>query len=163
MEGDERATDLDWLATELSRCEWPRYLKRGVIHGDLFVDNARFHKGVLCGVLDFEMASNGPLAYDIAVAIMDWCFSSGEFDADRASALVTGYRRKRELDKFEQSQLLSLCVYAACRFTITRFYDFEVRVRPDAERKYKDYRHFLARTKSLLALSADTFNELVFR
>ncbi len=163
MEGDPRASDLDWLARQLALCQWPRHLTRGVIHGDLFVDNARFHKGILCGVLDFEMASNGPLAYDIAVAMMDWCFSSGEFDAGRGRALVSGYLKRRELDNGERAQLFSLCVYAACRFTITRFYDFEVRTRPEAQRKYKDYRHFLGRMKSLMALSADRFNEVVFQ
>lgn len=162
MEDDDRMADLMFLSDELKRHGWPRHLKRGIIHGDLFVDNARFDHGRLCGVLDFEMASTGPLSYDVAVALADWCFSHDEFIPSRATQLVQGYLEQRELSKNERSALFDLCHYAICRFTITRFYDFEVRTRPDAQRTYKDYRHFLARLDSLSELTQEEFEEIVF-
>ena len=162
MDDDDRLADLMFLSDELRRHGWPRHLKRGIIHGDLFVDNARFARGRLCGVLDFEMASTGPLCYDIAVAISDWCFRQDEFVSSRANRLLCGYLEQRELTKNERSALFDLCHYAICRFTITRFYDFEVRSRPEANRIYKDYRHFLARLDSLSELTPEEFNEIVF-
>ncbi len=162
MEGDPRAVDLERISDELKRHSWPRHLKRGIIHGDLFIDNARFHQGTLCGVLDFEMASMGPLAYDVAVAIADWCFAHDQFMPMRARALVSGYLTNRAFSEGERDALFALCRYAICRFTITRFYDFEVRTRPEAQRVYKDYRHFMARMVSLAQMSAEEFAGAVF-
>ena len=143
--GSELLHDITQLESELARHHWERALPRGVIHGDMFVDNVRFAGGQLCGVLDFEMASIGPLIYDLAVAIGDWAFSHDKFMPDRAAALVAAYEAKRPLKPVEKANLYEFCRYAAARFAVTRFYDFEVRRRPEAQRLYKDYRHFMAR------------------
>jgi homoserine kinase type II len=153
--------DLKLMALELVRHHFPDELPRGTIHGDLFIDNVRFSRGKLVGVLDFEMASTGPLAYDLAVAICDWAFLHDRFVPDRARALVQGYQRKRKLTPTERGQLFDLCRFAATRFAATRFYDFEVRRRPGARRLYKDYRHFVARLSSLKALGPQLFRDQV--
>ena len=48
-----------------------RELPHGIIHGDLFVDNVLFHpEGRLSALLDFEQASWGRWAYDLAVTTL---------------------------------------------------------------------------------------------
>ena len=43
----------------------------GVIHGDLFVDNALFDGGRI-GIIDFIDAGEGSFAFDLGVAALDW-------------------------------------------------------------------------------------------
>jgi homoserine kinase type II len=160
-QGDELQRDVDRLSIELERHDWPRDLPRGIVHGDLFIDNVRFNAGSLCGVLDFEMASTGPYLYDLAVAMDDWAFMHDKFLPERGVALVSGYETKRPLRPVEQAHLYEFCRFAAMRFAITRLYDFEVRRRPDSHRLYKDYRHFLARLTALQNLGGSAFGQLV--
>ena len=116
----------------------------------------------MCGVLDFEMSSTAPLVYDVAVAICDWGFLQDKFVSPRVRALVDGYETIRPMRKEESAALYEMCRFAAARFAVTRFYDFEVHRRPEAQRTYKDYRHFLARLRSLMALGQDGFDRAVF-
>jgi homoserine kinase type II len=45
----------------------------GVIHGDLFLDNALFKEGRLSCVIDFTQACNGDFLFDLAVVDLSWC------------------------------------------------------------------------------------------
>ncbi|WP_345975622.1 phosphotransferase [Sulfurimonas sp. HSL3-7] len=45
--------------------------REGVIHGDLFTDNALFDGGRI-GVIDFIDAGEGSFAFDLGVAALDW-------------------------------------------------------------------------------------------
>jgi homoserine kinase type II len=149
--------DMQTLGNELLLHDWDRGWPRGTVHGDMFIDNVRFCAGRLCGVLDFEMAATGPYLYDLAVALCDWGFALDRFEPLRAAALVQGYEQGRPLSQIEHSALYMLCRFAATRFAISRFYDFEVRQRPNAKRLYKDYRHFLSRLLSLQRLGEANF------
>ncbi|MBN1960965.1 MAG: homoserine kinase [Deltaproteobacteria bacterium] len=155
--------DLRILANELLRHHFPLDLPQGVIHGDLFVDNARFIRGKLVGVLDFEMAANGPLAYDLAITIVDWGFLKDRFIPERARALVIGYESQRLLEPIERKYLYELCRFAATRFAVTRFLDFEILPRQVCSRRYKDYRHFMSRLKALKDMGGQKFRSLVLR
>ena len=150
---------LDGLRDAVSAFSWPEDLPMGVVHGDLFVDNTRFSEEALCGVFDFEMASSGPLVFDLAVAIADWGFCNGDtvLDLGCARELVLGYQEHRLLTSAEKLALFGLCSYVTARYTASRYYDFEVRVREDAERQYKDYRVFLSRFQTIKALGAEAF------
>ncbi len=154
--------DIAELRDELETYKPPKNLPRGIIHGDLFVDNVRFSHGELCGVLDFEMASSGLLIYDLCVAICDWAFSKNTLQPDLTRALVEGYVEHRGLHEAEKRYLFQLTCFVAARFTVTRIHDFEVMVPPDAERLYKDYRHFLQRLRSLKELGQEGFDAAVF-
>jgi homoserine kinase type II len=113
----------------------------GIIHGDLFRDNVLWDAGRLVAILDFEQASGGSLAYDLAVCINDWCWD-GEFRRDAAAALLTGYQQVRPLTAADREALLVELPAAATRFTITRITDVYLAkvANPD-----KDFRAFLAR------------------
>ena len=155
------AGDCRELRTELERHSWPESLAAGVIHGDLFIDNVRFDKHRLCGVLDFEMASTGPFVYDLAVALGDWAFLHDEFVFERASALLEGYQTHRPLCSVEQNALYELVLFATARFAITRVADFELRAQPET-RLFKDYRHFLNRLRALRSIGREEFKRQVF-
>src|SRR5262249_49151887 len=113
----------------------------GIIHGDLFRDNVLWEADRLVAILDFEQASGGSLAYDLAVCVNDWCWT-GSVRLDLAEALLAGYQRERPLTAADREALLIEVPAAAARFTITRITDvYLARVaNPD-----KDFRAFLAR------------------
>ena len=118
-----------------------RGASHGIIHGDLFRDNVLWDAGRLTAILDFEQASGGSLAYDLAVCVNDWCWDGG-FRRDAAAALLAGYQRVRPLTAADREAFLIEVPAAATRFTITRITDvYLARVdNPD-----KDFRAFLAR------------------
>src|SRR5205085_9444571 len=67
---NELQRDLEqFLALELSHLEaaWPRALRQGVIHADLFPDNVFFLGNKLSGLIDFYFACTDALAYDVAI------------------------------------------------------------------------------------------------
>ena len=58
----------------------------GIIHGDLFRDNVLWDAGQIVAILDFEQASGGSLAYDLAVCINDWCWTGAAAARPRGGA-----------------------------------------------------------------------------
>jgi aminoglycoside phosphotransferase (APT) family kinase protein len=57
-------------------------LPRANLHGDLFRDNAMFEGTHLTGLIDFYNACSGPMLYDVAIALNDWCADEdGHLDA----------------------------------------------------------------------------------
>jgi homoserine kinase type II len=128
----------------------------GIIHGDLFVGNARFRGEQLAGVLDFERACRERLSVDLAVAINTWCWvpaaeqrggPSGSFHRPRVKSLLGAYQGVRKLSEIDKKELAEDLKLVAVRSILTRMAEFELR-RP-AGLPYKDYRHFLARLDAL--------------
>jgi len=129
------------LAAAEAAAEVRARASHGMIHGDLFRDNVLYDARRLVAILDFEQASGGSLAYDLAVCINDWCWDGG-FRAAIAEALLIGYQTVRPLSDADCEALLIEVPAAAARFTITRITDvYLARVdNPD-----KNFRAFLAR------------------
>lgn len=129
-------------------------LPSGTIHGDLFPDNVLWRGGRVAAVLDFEQASVGRYAYDLAVALLAWCWTGLDFDPDRARALQSGYERVRPLERTEVEGLYAETRLASLRFAVTRITDVFL---PglDRHRTGKDYRAYVARLTRLRALGAD--------
>ena len=116
----------------------------GIIHGDLFRDNVLWAGPQIAAILDFEQASGGSLAYDLAVCINDWCWDGGP-RIDLAAALVAGYQRVRPLTDADREALPVELRAAAARFTITRITDVYLARVANPE---KDFRAFLARCEA---------------
>jgi len=134
------AAELEWLE---DRAEVRAAATQGVIHGDLFRDNVLFEgEGQVVAVLDFEQASGGSLAYDLAVAINDWAWAGGAPRAAQAKALLAGYYKVRRLPPEDRAALSTEVRAAAARFTITRITDVYL---PKIANPDKDFREFLTR------------------
>ncbi len=104
---------------------WPRDLPRGVIHADLFPDNAFFLGDRLSGIIDFYFACDDLYAYDLAICLNAWCFEKDRsFNATKAKLMVDAYRRVRPLDGAEMAALPLLARGSALRFLLTRLYDW---------------------------------------
>jgi homoserine kinase type II len=118
----------DFVASELDYLEsgvWPKQLPAGVIHADLFPDNAFFLGERVSGIIDFTFACNDTLAYDVAICLNAWCFESDySFNVTKARAFLGGYGRERKLSDAEERALPLLARGAALRFLLTRLVDF---------------------------------------
>ncbi len=136
---------LDVVEDELAYLEahWPTNLPRGLIHGDLFPDNAFFDEsGSVSGVIDFYFACTDFFAYDLAATLNAWASPSDAEDAgtwrpDNAEALLRGYEEVRPLQPAEREALPVFLRGASMRFLLTRLYDW-LHQAPDAVVKVKD-------------------------
>jgi homoserine kinase type II len=130
----------DLLSAELSHLEqhWPHDLPQGVIHADLFPDNALFLGEKLSGLIDFYFACNDMFAYDVAICLNAWCFEiDHSFNVTKARAFLSAYTRVRKLSAAEQQAFPMLARGASIRFLLTRLVDW-LNVPPGALVKPKD-------------------------
>jgi homoserine kinase type II len=106
-------------------------LPRGAIHGDLFRDNVLFTDGKVSGIVDFGFAATDFLAYDLAIAVNDWCTvrdgaHAGELVTEHVAAMAAAYDAVRPLTADERAQWAALLRAAALRFWLSRLYDLHL-------------------------------------
>ena len=108
--------------------KWPKKLPKGIIHGDLFIDNIFFKKNKFHGYIDFYFASNDFFMYEIAICINALCFDKKKrkfiFNRKKSKNLIKGYSSIRKLSIKEKKSLNILCRGAALRYLLTRTYDY---------------------------------------
>lgn len=136
------------IAGDLDRLEeqWPTPsdLPLGIIHADLFPDNAFFLGDKFSGVIDFYFACHDMLAYDVAILLNAWCFEArGEFNMTKGRALLAGYNGVRQFEPSELAALPALIHGAAMRFFLTRLVDWtdtpaDALVRPKNPNEYAE-------------------------
>jgi homoserine kinase type II len=99
-------------------------LPQGVIHADLFRDNALFEGDTLSGIIDLYYACNDSLLFDIAVVINDWCcHDNGQIDQQKLSLFLNAYQAIRPLEAIEHKYWFATLKAAALRFWLSRLYD----------------------------------------
>lgn len=123
LDTEDRA--LLWETVEEFRDERFAGLPAGVIHADLFRDNALFEGERLTGLIDFYYARSGAFVYDLAVAVADWCFDDDKraLLPDLAAALLNAYREVRPLTAAECAAWMAALRAAGLRFWLSRLKD----------------------------------------
>ena len=108
--------------------KWPKDLPKGIIHGDLFIDNIFFKKNKLSGIIDFYFAADDYLMYEIAICINALCFDNKNkkfvINKEKIKNLIKGYESIKKISFKEKKYLNILCKGAALRYLLTRLYDF---------------------------------------
>lgn len=96
-------------------------LPMGVIHGDLFHDNALFSGTDVSAILDVYNAATAYLLYDLAIVANDWCVNAdGTIDPERERALLRAYNAVRPFTDDERQVWPQLTRTAAMRFWLSR-------------------------------------------
>ncbi len=136
--------------------KWPDELPKGVIHADFFPDNVLYNQGKISGVIDFYMACNDLLSYDLAIALNSWCFEKDHaFNITKARLMLKAYNKTRKLSEEELENLPVLCIGASLRFLSTRLFDY-FNQNQDALVKVKDPREYLEKLKFHLQVRSHT-------
>ena len=108
--------------------KWPKKLPKGIIHGDLFIDNIFFKNNKLSGIIDFYFAANDYFMYEIAICINALCFdkvnSKFKINKKKIRNLIKGYESIKKISIKEKKSLNILCRGAAMRYFLTRLYDY---------------------------------------
>jgi homoserine kinase type II len=115
-------------------------LPKGIIHGDLYLDNILFRGEKVVGVLDFEAASRGKYIFDLATAVNAFCYDGERYDLKRFEALIGGYESLRTLSLAEWDAFPNELRFSALRFTVNRLHAFYLNPLDEAHRINRDFR-----------------------
>jgi len=133
---------------------------RGLIHGDLFLDNVLWVGERISAILDWEMSCVDALAYDLGVALNAWCY--GEcFDRSLIRALLEGYRRHVPVDSDTVGAAYAYSRYVALRYTASRIHAFHLAALPADRLAWKDWTRYRDRLAALRVMGEEGFRELV--
>ncbi len=118
--------DAELLTEEVRRFDELReqfgeQLPSGIIHGDLFHDNALFHEDRLTAILDIYNAASAYYLFDLAIVANDWCIDSNlQIDPLKEQALLKAYEAIRPFSDDEYKVWPQLTRTAAMRFWLSR-------------------------------------------
>jgi len=133
----------------------------GIIHGDLFVDNVMFDdSGVLAALIDFEQASWGRFAYDVAVTTLAFGYGRDDFRPEIVRALIDAYVAARPVTDAERAAFGAELRFVACRFAVTRITDVHLKREAGAApgKNFQRYLDRLASVKRHLAATDGLFD-----
>jgi len=134
----------------------------GVIHGDLFRDNVLFDGNQLGGFIDFYYACHDVLAYDVAIAVNEWCINpDGNFDAEKLENFLAAYQQVRPFTATELVFWPALLRRAALRFWLSRLYDFHFPAAGELTHA-KDPNHFKNILKNRIEMASELDGALQF-
>ena len=121
------------------------------LHADLFRDNALFEGSHLTGVIDFYNACSGPMLYDLAISVNDWCSDAdGHLDPARTEALLGAYSARRRFHPAEAELWPTMLRVACLRFWLSRLIAAEENRGRDVLIKDPDeFRRLLARRQQV--------------
>jgi homoserine kinase type II len=122
-----------YLENLITKTNEPKFLKYfntincklnndGVIHGDLFCDNAKFKDDTLSGVFDFIDACEGDFIFELAVVSISWCFEDAILNEEKTLMLLDTYGLDIKYSEFKEYIKYALLHYATIRYLDNRNY-----------------------------------------
>lgn len=120
------ADDANLLSSELAFYQSfdDSTLPRGIIHADLFKDNAIFNNDQLSGIIDLYDACYDTYLYDVAITVNAWCTNEkGELTESLLDSFLNSYQSLRPLTDSEKQAWPIMLRIAAMRFWISRLED----------------------------------------
>jgi len=154
------APSLPMLRDELARAAPLPDAPRGLVHGDLFLDNVLWLGERVSALLDWEMSCVDALAYDIGVMVNAWCYGE-RFDPALAQSLLAGYREHVALDPATAAALYPYARYVALRYTTSRIHAFHLAALPADRLAWKDWTRYRDRLAALRAMGERGFRDIV--
>ena len=117
-------------------------LPKGIIHADLFKDNALFEENHLCGIIDFYDACYDSYLYDVAITVNAWCSEkNGKLNKKLESAFLVAYQSIRPFSNTELKAWPIMLRIAAMRFWLSRLEDALIQ-REGVLTHYKDPKEY---------------------
>lgn len=99
---------------------WPT-LPQANLHADLFRDNVLFEGSHLSGIIDFYNACSGPMLFDLAIAVNDWCSTEdGRLNDVLARAMLAAYAGLRPFTQAEALHWAAFLKVSCLRFWLSR-------------------------------------------
>jgi len=147
------------LREELERARVLPEAPRGLVHGDLFLDNVLWAGGKLAALLDWEMSCVDAFAYDLAVCLHAWCYGAA-YEPSLAAALLAGYREQRDIDPATAEALYPYARYVALRYTASRIHAFHLAVLGADRLAWKDWTRYRDRLVALREMGGARFRSL---
>lgn len=124
-------------------------LRRGLLHGDPFLDNLMVGpEGAT--MLDWDEAAVGPLAYDLACSVVGGCFGEGgDVRPTRLNALLSAYNSVRPLSAEEFASLPGMMRANAVLTCWYRWRAFHIEVLDAPEEARESYKEMIGITRAL--------------
>jgi len=99
-------------------------LPHGMIHSDLFRDNVLAYKDNIRGIIDYYYTIKGPIIYELAVIINDWCVNKdGSINKAKYNNFIKSYNSIRALGLTEAKQLNNAMIASGLRYYLSRLVD----------------------------------------
>lgn len=104
----------------------PSGLPRGLIHGDVFIDNVLFEDKRFKALIDFEEACLYYKVFDLGMAVVGLCTEGLKVKLPKVRSLVNGYQKIRVLEEAEKKYLQLFIEYAALATSSWRFWKHNI-------------------------------------
>jgi homoserine kinase type II len=103
--------------------QFPKNLKKSLIHGDLFKDNIFFKNNEVSGFIDFFFTCTDTIVYDLATLINAWFFNYEKFDENNFKTFFNQYFDSIAWTNEEKENFNFYLKASAIRFFLTRIHD----------------------------------------
>jgi homoserine kinase type II len=103
--------------------QFPKNLKKSLIHGDLFKDNIFFKNNEVSGFIDFFFTCTDTIVYDLATLINAWFFNYEKFDENNFKIFFNEYLNFITWSNEEKENFNFYLKASAIRFFLTRIHD----------------------------------------
>lgn len=114
-------------------------LPKGLIHGDLYIDNTLYANGKLLTLLDFEQAGIGAYLQDIGICASGSCLDRDGVSVEKIEAFLEGYQSERKLSDDETKLVnfsITLGFLDISLWRVKRFYEGDLD--PSRRDSYKE-------------------------